>query len=148
MLQTKFISSLEKCFLDEKIEDKYALNRDTILLNERYSLQLALQENTPAYWMNYVIEIDSPLKGITMETTVKHIRISITSERYEVAASLFDSVYGDLAEQVGGNVPPTPRTPAEELIMGIFSDDLNGEGDPSYLVKPANPANEHIILDD
>ena len=67
-----------------------------------------------------------------MEPIVKHIRISITSERYEVAASLFDSVYGDLAEQVGGNVPPTPMTPAEELIMGIFSDDLSEDGAPSY----------------
>ena len=75
-----------------------------------------------------------------MEPIVKHIRISITSERYEVAASLFDSVYGDLAEQVGGNVPPTPMTPAEELIMGIFSDDLSDEGEPSYFVKPADPA--------
>ena len=75
-----------------------------------------------------------------MEPIVKHIRISITSERYKVAASLFDSVYGDLAEQAGGNVPPTPMTPAEELLMGIFADDLDGEGDPSYFVKPADPA--------
>ena len=75
-----------------------------------------------------------------MEPIVKHIRISIISERYEVAASLFDSVYGDLAEQVGGNVPPTPMSPAEELLMGIFSDDLDGEGEPSYFVKPADPA--------
>ena len=79
-----------------------------------------------------------------MEPIVKHIRISITSERYEVAASLFDSVYGDLAEQVGGNVPPTPMTPAEELLMGIFSDDFSDDpshdGEPSYFVKPSDPA--------
>ena len=79
-----------------------------------------------------------------MEPIVKHIRISITSERYEVAASLFDSVYGDLAEQVGGNVPPTPMTPAEELLMGIFSDDFSddpsSDGEPSYFVKPSDPA--------
>ena len=68
------------------------------------------------------------------------IRISIISERYEVAASLFDSVYGDLAEQAGGNVPPTPMSPAEELLMGIFADDLDGEGEQSYFVKPADPA--------
>lgn len=68
------------------------------------------------------------------------IRISITSERYEVAASLFDSVYGDLTEQAGGNVPPTPMSPAEELLMGIFADDLDGEGEQSYFVKPADPA--------
>ena len=75
-----------------------------------------------------------------MEPIVKHIRISITSERYEVAASLFDSVYGDLAEQAGGNIPPTPMSPAEELLMGIFADGQDGEGDPSYFVKPADPA--------
>ena len=74
-----------------------------------------------------------------MEATVKHVRISITSERYEVAASLFDSVYGDMAEQMGGNVPPTPMTPTEELIMGIFADDLDEGGAPSYFVKPVDP---------
>ena len=74
------------------------------------------------------------------QPTVTPIRISITSERYEVAASLFDSVYGDLAEQAGGNIPPTPMTPAEELLMGIFADDLDGEGEQSYFVKPADPA--------
>ena len=71
-----------------------------------------------------------------MQPTLKPIRISIVSERYEVAASLFDSVYGDLAEQVGGNVPPTPMTPAEEMTMGIFSDDSSDD----YFVKPADPA--------
>ena len=35
-----------------------------------------------------------------MEPQVKHIRIIMTSERYEVAASLFDSVFGDLAESM------------------------------------------------
>ncbi len=75
-----------------------------------------------------------------MEPQVKHIRITMTSERYEVAASLFDSVFGDLADQVGGNVPPTPMTPAEELLMGIFSDDLSDDSGNSYFVKPADPA--------
>ena len=74
------------------------------------------------------------------QPTVTPIRISITSERYEVAASLFDSVYGDLAEQAGGNVPPTPMSPAEELLMGIFSDDLGDGNEESYFVKPADPA--------
>ena len=74
------------------------------------------------------------------QPTVTPIRISITSERYEVAATLFDSVYGDLAEQAGGNVPPTPMTPAEELLMGIFSDDLGDGNEESYFVKPADPA--------
>ena len=75
-----------------------------------------------------------------MEPQVKHIRIIMTSERYEVAASLFDSVFGDLAEQTGGNVPPTPTTPAEEMLMGILPDDSGENPNGSYFVKPADPS--------
>ena len=75
-----------------------------------------------------------------MEPQVKPIRITMTSERYEVAASLFDSVFGDLAEQVGGNVPPTPMSPADELLMGLFTDDFGDASEDSYFVKPVDPA--------
>ena len=76
-----------------------------------------------------------------MEATLKHIRIIMTSERYEVAASLFDSVFGDLAESVGDQ-PLQPVSSAEEMLMGIFADDLSDDrsGEPSYYVKPADPA--------
>ena len=68
------------------------------------------------------------------ETVLKHIRISMVSERYEVAASLFDQVFGDLADQT-----PHPVSSADEMLMGIFADDMadNGSG---YFVKPADPA--------
>ena len=73
------------------------------------------------------------MKGydMTQEPIVKHIRITMTSERYEVAASLFDSVYGDVADQ-----PPRPVSSVEEMLMGIFTDDLSDD----YFVKPADPA--------
>ena len=76
-----------------------------------------------------------------MEATLKHIRIIMTSERYEVAASLFDSVFGDLAESVGDQ-PLQPVSSAEEMLMGIFADDLSDDrsGEPSYYVKPADPS--------
>lgn len=80
-----------------------------------------------------------------MLPTSTSIRITITSERYEIAASLFDSVYGDLADQVG-NLPPEPVSSAEELLMGIFADDFSddpgeqGDQGESYFVKPADPA--------
>lgn len=66
------------------------------------------------------------------EPIIKHIRISMTSERYEVAASLFDSVYGEMAD-----IPPQPVSSAEEMLMGIFADDLEDDG---FFVKPADPA--------
>ena len=64
------------------------------------------------------------------------VRISIFSERYEIAASLFESVYGEqLAD--GDKAPGSLRAtaPEEELMLGILPD---GEND--YFVKPADPA--------
>ncbi len=60
------------------------------------------------------------------------VRIAITSERYGIAASLFESVYGDIAEMYD---EPTPVSPEEEMLLGIFAD---GDGD-DYFVKPADP---------
>ncbi len=40
-LKLKVVPSLEKCFLDEKIEDKYELKHISMLKNERLSFQLA-----------------------------------------------------------------------------------------------------------
>lgn len=59
----------------------------------------------------------------------KPVRIAITSTRYEVAASLFDAVYGEVAESAD-------LTPEQELLMGILSD---GE-ENGYFVKPVDPA--------
>ncbi len=69
------------------------------------------------------------------QPTLKPIRITMSSERYEVAASLFDRVFGDLATEQ----PPTPVSSAEEMLMGIFADELD-DGGPDYFVKPADPA--------
>ena len=68
------------------------------------------------------------------EPVLKHIRISMVSERYEVAASLFDQVFGDLADQT-----PQPVSSAEEMLMGIFADDFSDSGS-HFFVKPADPA--------
>ncbi len=64
------------------------------------------------------------------------VRITITSERYEIAASLFNDIYGeDMLAAL---------SPAEEMLMGIFSDPLDPEEDNGtespYFVKPADPA--------
>ncbi len=64
------------------------------------------------------------------------IRLSISSERYEIAGTLFSEAYENAAT-------PQKLSPAEELLMGIFSDtfedDESGEVSP-YFVKPADPA--------
>ncbi len=66
------------------------------------------------------------------------IRLTITSERYEAAGTLFRSAMETAADLA-------PVTPEEELLMGIFSDDLSdAEDEPdapdSYFVKPADPS--------
>ncbi len=71
---------------------------------------------------------------MTNSPTLKHIRITMLSERYEVAASLFDSVFGDVATQ-----DIQPVSSAEEMLMGIFSDTFEDSGS-DYFVKPADPA--------
>lgn len=61
------------------------------------------------------------------------IRIRLYSERYEVAASLFDTVFG---RHVGiSELSLADATPEEELLLGIMADE---EGD--YFVKPADPS--------
>ncbi len=65
------------------------------------------------------------------------VRISLTSERYAIAASLFQDIYGDdIAAAL---------SPAEEMLMGIFSDPMDSDEEDDdlaspYFVKPADPA--------
>lgn len=59
----RIISSLEKCFLDEKIDAKKELCKASLLKNESFSFQLAYQTKLPTH--NYLpvrLEIISPLK--------------------------------------------------------------------------------------
>ena len=63
----------------------------------------------------------------------------MTSYRYEVAESLFESIIR-IATDTHHGIPPSTRpepvSPEEELLMGIFSDD---GADDDFFVKPADP---------
>ena len=61
MINTKLISSMEKCFLDEDLSTKFALDRDAILSDERYSFQLGIYDDGPESGTSLTVEIDSPL---------------------------------------------------------------------------------------
>ena len=58
MIQTKLVSSLEKCFLDSRLEDFEAFPRFSILKNERLSLQLL-----------YSADLDCPNHDVKMKVT-------------------------------------------------------------------------------
>lgn len=68
------------------------------------------------------------------QPTVKPIRIIMTSERYEVAASLFDSVYGETTDAL-----PEYLSSADEMLMGIYADEPDEQGNEQFFVKPADP---------
>lgn len=69
------------------------------------------------------------------------VRICISSERYEIAANLFNDVYGEDIDGVGDVVA---LSPTDEMMMGIFADPAVPAGDEDfgsrYFVKPADPA--------
>lgn len=67
----------------------------------------------------------------------REVRIGMISERYEICASLFDSVYGDDPDSAGIPDELHPVSPTEEMLLGIFEDDGSESG---YFVKPADPA--------
>lgn len=56
-IKTKILPSIEKCFLDEKLEDKKELTSASMLMNERFSFQLAyFPENAGRIATELVIE--------------------------------------------------------------------------------------------
>ena len=69
-VRTKLISSLEKCFLDENIEDKAQKNHFTMLRNERLSFQIAYtvldDPSAPEFFANRIaVEIQGKLAPYT-----------------------------------------------------------------------------------
>lgn len=78
MLRAKFVSSLEKCFLDEKIFDKAMPTYFVFLKNEIFSLQICFDREETVMnhlWVN--LEIETPLKEFLKIYRVRHIPSSL-----------------------------------------------------------------------
>lgn len=73
-------------------------------------------------------------------TTERPVRIAILSERYEVAASLFESVYTDTLRDASMQSALRHLSPEEEMLLGIFADEDDPDGEENFFVKPADPA--------
>ncbi len=74
MMRAKIISSLEKCFLDEKIFDKAEAKDFSMLKNERFSFQICydLEETVMNHkWVQ--MRIETPLKEHLKVYRVRHI---------------------------------------------------------------------------
>ncbi len=78
-LRVKFISSLEKCFLDEKFEDKPELKHISMLRNEHLSVQLAMYESDPAVYTKLVskVKVVSELADCVTLRNVEQINVAM-----------------------------------------------------------------------
>ena len=56
-LKCKFISSLEKCFSDERYQDKKELKKISMLKNEHLSVQLLMKETDPAVYTKLISKV-------------------------------------------------------------------------------------------
>ncbi len=120
-LQTKLISGLEKCFLDECIDAKYALDHDTILKNERYNFQLAVKETAP-YAARVILfaEVDGPLKNYVTLYKVESVPV-----RFPVYRNQTEDCYDNYLRTAPGLYPDLLRPYDEYGMFNILAGDLN-----------------------
>ena len=78
-LKMKILPSTEKCFLDDKIEDKPALSEVSMLKNERLSFQLAHTwiDESNNLRQHYKMTIDSPLENDITVTKIEPVPVTL-----------------------------------------------------------------------
>ncbi|MBQ5389650.1 MAG: hypothetical protein IIU58_01955, partial [Clostridia bacterium] len=132
---------MEKCFLDECICKKFALDHDTMLKNERYTFQLAVQDDEPGAAGRIILyaEVDSPLKNYVSLCKVESIPV-----RFPVYRNLSEDHYDNFLRITPGLYPDLLRPYDEYGMFNILAGDLNSlwvEVDP----KGDVPAGEYPI---
>ena len=78
--EIKVISGLEKCFMDQKISDKKAIEKLSMLANERLSFQVAYVADTHYYRrcaFKCHIEVESPIKENIKMFTVEQVAVKM-----------------------------------------------------------------------
>ena len=76
MIKTALISSLEKCFPDQQVEDFAPLKSLSVLKNERFSVQL-LFKSEPDHAGRAIVRIDGDLASFASARCVKNIPVDI-----------------------------------------------------------------------
>ena len=78
--ELKILSGLEKCFIDEKAEDKKALESISMLSNERLSFQLVYSAETQNYRrcaFKCNLEMESPIKDYIKLESVEQVSVKM-----------------------------------------------------------------------
>ena len=76
MIKTALISSLEKCFPDQQVEDFARLKALSVLKNERFSVQL-LYKSEPDHAGRAIVRVDGALAPFASVRSVKNIPVDI-----------------------------------------------------------------------
>ena len=122
-LKTKLISGLEKCFLDDSIDAKYALDHDTILKNERYSYQLAIVDDNKTHtWgrIPLLADVEGPLADYVTLYKVESVPV-----RFPVYRNNPPEAYDNYLRTTPGLYPDVLRPYAEYGMFNILPGDLN-----------------------
>ena len=76
MIKTALVSSLEKCFSDQRVEDFAPLSALSVLKNERFSVQL-LYRSEPDHAGRAIVRVDGALAPYATVRSVKNIPVDI-----------------------------------------------------------------------
>lgn len=76
MIKTALISSLEKCFPDQQVEDFKPLSALSVLKNERFSVQL-LYKSEPDHAGRAIVRVEGELARFASVRSVKNIPVDI-----------------------------------------------------------------------
>ena len=76
MIKTALVSSLEKCFSDQQVEDFAPLSALSVLKNERFSVQL-LYRSEPDHAGRAIVRVDGALAPYANVRSVKNIPVDI-----------------------------------------------------------------------
>lgn len=76
MIKTALVSSLEKCFSDQQVEDFAPLKYLSVLKNERFSVQL-LYRSEPDHAGRAIVRVDGALASYASVRSVKNIPVDI-----------------------------------------------------------------------
>ena len=78
MIKTALISSLEKCFLDQQVEDFAPLTSLSVLQNERFSLQLIHRgEVGDPLCQRFLIRVDGALAPYATLRNVRNVPVDV-----------------------------------------------------------------------
>jgi len=147
MIIAKTISSLEKCFLDDKIEKKSEYKKGSCLKNERFHFSICYSSDKPSWTAIMTqIRVESPLKDFIRLSKIEQVPVKfpVSSSYDEDYLRCKSGLYPDLLIPV---LKDTRVTVTEDLNALYVEVDLDGtakSGDYPIKISFVNEETEGI----